>query len=284
MLTIKWVQVRKREDVITVGLINYIVAAVCFLPEFLISGESSTTVNSIWTGSMMGACYFIAFFFVVYVIKWIGAAAATVIASLSLLMPIICGVYIWGENPNSFQIFGVGLSLVALAMIGGKQKEQTVSDSPNEEPASYTNRSFGFVLLILVLFFLLCGLSRLAQEAFKHVCDESERPTFIVTAFTVAAIPSMAFLIYRRKQVSLNEIVFGTIMGVANVLQTHFILKSLDLFDGFIVFPVVGAGGLILTAVVATGLLGERISTKSKIGIGIACVALVLLNWIPGSS
>ena len=300
MLTIKWLHVRGRENVITVGAINYIVAAFAFLPEFLSASEPIVTTNALWTGSLMGASYFIAYFFVIYAIKWVGASASTVIAALSLLIPIVCGVYIWGEDPNTFQVVGVGLSLLALSLIGGKPKhsanagaqeinqpDNPMPDNPMpDSPMPNSQDSWlkklanqrWFMPAILVIFFILCGLSRLAQEAFKHVCEEPQRPTFIVTAFTLAAIPSSILLIKRRKSIVLSELGMGCLMGVANVLQTHFILKALDVFDGFIVFPVVGAGGLILTAVVATGLLGERISRKTTIGIAIACLALTLLN------
>jgi multidrug transporter EmrE-like cation transporter len=70
-------------------------------------------------------------------------------------------------------------------------------------------------------------------------------------------------------------------MGGANFLQTHFILKSLNYFEGFVVFPVTSAGGLVLTTLVATGMLGERLTGKSKFGIVLASLALVLLHWVP---
>lgn len=269
MLTIKWVQVRQREDVVTVGAISYIASAVAFLPEFILTDVPIVTTNSVATGCMMGACYFVAYFFAIYAIKWIGASAATVISALSLLVPIVFGVYVWKEDPNAFQIFGIGLSLIALMLIGGQTKAAAAPKRPWFSP------------MMLVVFFLLCGCSRLAQEAFKHICEEVQRPTFIVAAFTTAAVPSLALLMGRRRRVCLRELGFGALMGLCNVLQIHFILKSLELFDGFIVFPVVGAGGLVLTALVATSCLGESLSRKTNLGIAIACLSLVLLNWMP---
>ena len=50
MLAIKWVQIRQREDVITVGAINYIVAAVLIAPEFLHNDLSHVT----WEASLTG--------------------------------------------------------------------------------------------------------------------------------------------------------------------------------------------------------------------------------------
>ena len=61
-LIIKWVHVRQREDIVTVGPINYITAAVLILPWFL-SQTAPPELNAALCGACMGTVYFIAFFF-----------------------------------------------------------------------------------------------------------------------------------------------------------------------------------------------------------------------------
>ena len=77
-----------------------------------------------------------------------------------------------------------------------------------------------------------------------------------------------------------TEWFIGIGLGLANILQTHFILKSLKQFDGFIVFPVTSAGSLMFVTLVATRFMGEKLGKLTYIGIAIACIALILLNWI----
>ena len=117
----------------------------------------------------------------------------------------------------------------------------------------------------------------------KHVSEPAHRPTFLLAAFIIASIPSIGLMIYRRKRISLSELSMGIALGLSNVLQSYFLLKSLQYFPGFIVFPVVSAGGLMFITFYATIVFGEKLSTKSYIGIGIATIALVLLNWLPES-
>ncbi len=270
-LCIKWVENRGREDIVSVGMINYIFAAAISLIEvYGIPGEE-IGASAITTGATMGVSYFVAFFFCVYAIKWIGVANSTVISILSICVPILAGVLVWSEKPNAQQWFGVGLALLALSLIGKKGdavSQGTVPDRP------------WFTPLVVIGFFVLCGLSRLAQEAFKHLCLEAERPVYLTSAFGIAAIPSLAFLLYRKKHISTREWLIGSGLGAANILQTHFILKSLKLYPGFIVFPVVSAGSLMLVTLVATQFMGEKLGRLTYLGIGIACVALVLLNWM----
>jgi len=278
MLCIKWVQSRQREDLLTVGVVNYIVAAVLILPEFMIAlpGPGSP-LNAILTGGVMGACYFIAFFFVMSAVRTTGASSTSVIGALSILLPISCGIFIWNETPHPLQSTGVVLAVLALSLVGSNRAQsQQATGSSGDSPPRRLMTS-----MILTVFFLLAGLSRLSQEAFKHESHPDHRPTFLFTAFAVAAIPSTVILIARRQRPTWRELTFGTLLGTANILQTHFILKSLHYFPGYIVFPASSAGGVLLTVIVATGLLGEKLNRKTCWGIGIAIISLVLLNWLP---
>ncbi|MFP6762380.1 MAG: EamA family transporter [Planctomycetaceae bacterium] len=280
MLCIKWVQLRQREDLLTVGVINYIVAAALTVPEFLTSGTSETSVNAILTGGILGICYFVAFFFVMSAVKTAGASSTSVIGALSILLPIGCGVFIWQETPHPLQAGGVVLAVLALSLVGSNRTDTPHTADPGPTVRSRNRKA----PVILTVFFLLAGISRLTQETFKHESHAEQRPTFLFTAFAVAAIPSIVILTVRRRRPTLREFGFGILLGTANILQTHFILKSLHHFPGFIVFPVSSAGGVLLTVTVATVFLGERLNRRTCWGIGIAVVSLVMLNWLPGNT
>jgi drug/metabolite transporter (DMT)-like permease len=267
-LLIKLVHVRNSEDIVTVGAINYIVAAFLVLPEFIADDVSAISTFAVATGGTMGTCYFIAFFFVIQAVRRIGASSATVIGGLSILLPIACGALLWNEQPNSYQTAGIVLAIFALSLIGRHGRAEA-EGRPWLTP------------VILVSFFLLAGVARLTQGAFKHGSEADQRPTFLITAFVVAAIPSIGILAYRKLPISLLELVLGFAMGSANILQLHFTLKALQHLPGFIVFPIGSAGCLIMTALVATRLLGERLSRGTYVGIAVASIALVLLNWLP---
>jgi len=90
-------------------------------------------------------------------------------------------------------------------------------------------------------------------------------------------VASLVVLGVRRKPLAVSELLIGIALGTANLLQVYFVLKSLELFDGFIVFPVTSAAGLAFTTLAAVTLLGERPSWLSYLGIGVAIAALLLL-------
>lgn len=267
-LLIKWVGNRKRENVLTVGAINYIVAALLISPEFTTAEIESISLNAVITGGVMGTCYFITYFFVVHAIRKIGASAATVIGGLSILLPIVSSAVIWNDVPNVYQCVGIALAIASLALIGRHSRERTL------------DRSW-VTPVIMVSFFFLAGLARLSQEVFKHGSDADQRPVFLLTTFVIAAVPSLVILVTRKLRFSLRELVFGCAMGTANILQLHFTMKALQVLPGFIVFPIISAGCLVLTALVATQFLDEQLNTRTRLGIALASIALVLLNWLP---
>ncbi len=283
ILVLKWVQVRGREEIVTVGCINYITAAIAMAPVvFLQTSPSELEMTPALLGSVNGICYFVAFFFVIYMIRWIGVASSNVISALSMLMPIGFGILVWDESPTAFQLVGVVLAMISLSLIGDKPKDKLKSfdkidlDEPETHAVSNTIR-----VAAMIIFFILCGLSRLAQEAFRYLCDRDQTQLlsqYTLAAFVVAAIPSIVVLIVRRKKIVFLEIVFGVVLGLSNLLQVHFVLESLKVFEGYIVFPVTSAGGMVLITLVATQLLGEKLSVKTYICISIATLALVLLK------
>ena len=281
-LCIKWVHVRGKEDIITAGAINYIVAAMIIAPWFVIDGQQTGDVPAMVAGGSMGLMYFINFFFVIWCVRVVGASSTTVVGVLSMLIPIIYAAVVWSSTPHWVQAIGIAMAFISLILIGLKPDRQNVGiENEKTETESETSNKAAFswtAPLVLGGFFLLCGLSRIAQESFKYESVESQKPTFLLAAFVAAGIPSIILLLWRRRKVALMETVVGIAMGVANASQIWFTLKTLQLIPGFIFFPVSSAGGIIFTMFVAVLFMDERVSRRALIGIAIAVIALTMMN------
>lgn len=282
-LCLKWVQVRRREDIVTAGAINYITAAVLSFANFYPQTKSQTIdTAAVLTGAAMGACYFTAYFFVIYLIKWVGAASSAVVGSLSILIPIAVAALVWQETPNAWQWAGIGLAIASLSLIGTSKSptnatQTTAAQKPNAPIDPATKRAKN-VVLVLLGFFVIAGSSRLAQRAFGHLSTEEHRSTFLFSAFAVAGTASLILLVARRRMPRAAECSIGLALGATNIVHTRLLMKSLDQNPGYIVFPIASAGALIFTTIVASQFLGERNSPRTVLGISIAVVALVLLN------
>jgi drug/metabolite transporter (DMT)-like permease len=276
-LCIKWMHVRGTEDVITAGAINYIVAALIIGPWCFLDGQQTGDVPAIVSGTSMGAVYFTAYFFVIWCVRVVGVSSTSVVSVLSMLIPIVFAALVWGDQPSLLQSAGITLALVSLILIGIKPKKQSTAKVTDSDVVAEKNFSW-VPTLILGGFFLLCGLSRVAQEAFKHVSPIDQKPTFLLAAFLAAGVPASIVLLWRRRKILPMELFIGFLMGVTNGSQVWLTLRTLDYLEGFIFFPVSSAGTIIFTMFVAVLFLQERISRRAMIGIGVAVVALVMMN------
>ena len=278
-LLLKWSQ-NRRLDTISIGMVNYICAAVCVLPWIAQQESPQFETYAMLTGGSMGICYFIAYFFVIYSIRVVGASSTMVVIVLSLIVPITFAVILWDERPTVLQTVGIGLALCSLSLIGRKPASKESEEPKKEESKDLVESSpkLWLVIFVLVTFFCLCGFNRLAQEAFKHLSQPEQRPTYLLTAFVCASVPSISVLLYRFRRMSKVELLTGVALGASNVLGTLFVLQSLEFFPGYIVFPVTSAGALLLTTMVATMALQERLGKLTYVGIGVAVIALFCLS------
>ena len=218
------------------------------------------------SGATTGGAYFVAFFFLASTLRWRGAALASVVSRLSILIPILCGILIWHEQPSAMQYAGIVLACVALGLIRRGRLHLNMSELPWYAP------------LHMALFFIVAGVSRLGTEAFHQTAAPYEKPAFLLAVFGLSAFASVILMLIRRRLPGREELIFGAGIGLANVSQTFVILKALDVYDGFVVFSMVSAGGLVFTALVAVFLMGEKLTRGSCVGIAIAAIALVMLQ------
>ncbi|MDA0841857.1 MAG: EamA family transporter [Planctomycetota bacterium] len=264
ILGMRWNQKNGR-DILSVGAINYITGWMVSAILYFLPGNQAYSTPAILWGTVNGAGYFIAFFLLLKTMRLKGAAQATVIARLSILVPVFVGIAVWGETPAPMEWGGIALACVSLLLIGG---------GANLSPADLPRQAF----TIIALFFVVAGCSRLAQEGFKHQAADNEQMAYLLAAFTCMGVCSVIMLIKRGVRPGWAECWTGILIGIANSLQVLFILKALKEYPGYVVFPVTGAGGMLVTTFAAVLWLKESLSSRSLIGILLAVLSVVALQ------
>ena len=68
------------------------------------------------------------------------------------------------------------------------------------------------------------------------------------------------------------------VLGLTNALANAALLESMHQLPSVIVFPFYSAVGLVVAVVAARLLWGERISQRETLGLGLAIVAVALVN------
>ena len=270
---VRWVQLHRRYDVLSVGAVNYLVAFACGIVTLLAASGAAEGATSdlragspaLLTGAALGLSYFVAFFLLLRTLELRGATITTALSRLAVLVPIALAVALWGERPGAMQWLGIAVSVGAVFLM----------NAPQRSPVS-PGREVGWA--IPLVFFLVAGGAFASQETFNHVAQPADKPLFLVAGFAVAAAGSLVLLVVRRIRPTARELSAGLILGVANAVQVFVLLRALDRLPGFLVFAVTGAGGVIGTALMAAVVLRERPRGLRGLGIGVAAAALVLLQ------
>ena len=264
ILCVRWSQ-QRNNNVLTIGIVNYAVGAIASVFWFLISAKEWITPSVLLTGGLNGICYFCSFLLLIVVVSVKGAANTTIITRLSILLPILYGILVWSERPSVCQSIGILLAMTSLGLVGNRGANITRQDH------------IRYFAWFPILFFLLAGTGRISQDMFKYLCDPEQHQAHLAITFSIAAVPSAALFIVRRQWPTVTERIMGTILGLINVMQVYCLLKALQIYPDFIVFPVTSAAALVFTTLMAVWMLKERLRLKSYAGIGLAVCALVLL-------
>ena len=186
ILGTRWAQ-HRRADILSVGGVNYIVALLGALVLYQLDEAKAFSIAACVSGATTGGAYFVAFFFLASTLRWKGAALASVVSRLSILIPIGCGILIWHEQPSPMQYAGIGLACVALGLIRRGRLHLDLSQLPWYAP------------LHMAVFFIVAGVSRLGTEAFHQTAASHEKPSFLLAVFGLSAFASIILMLVRRR-------------------------------------------------------------------------------------
>lgn len=181
--------------------------------------------------------------------------------SCGFLIPTFVSVFIYDEALTFWQVIGVVLILLSFVV--------------SVEKFQKGERKWFFLVITA---FLCNGMVGLLQKLFRTSDYGSEQSVFMVIAFLVGAV--LTFLMMPKTGQSLPSKGFlktvlgsGLMLGLVNVINVY----VSGVLPGIIVFPSVNGGGIIASAIFARMLVGEKISSRKKLGIVIGVIAICLI-------
>ncbi len=256
----------RRCEMVVVGVANYIAAsAVMLLACFLNGVRPWGSSPYVILGLMMGASYVAVWVMLEVTLHRSGVSISSMVAQLSVLVPVLVSIFIFLERPGPVRIAGIILGGLCLPIIGTRVRGEGL-------------RSGGYSILWLFGLFLICGLIGSLVKAFRELAPAEDFFPFMLAAFAGAAIGTALLLLHRRVRVVRRDLLYGIPLGMLNCLALFGMLFALKELDGSLVFPVRAAASLLLTFGVAFLLFGERLRGRSLMAIPLAVVALVLMN------
>ncbi len=250
---------------------NYVVA--CGVGFFFYEG--TITISEIpkkpwfWGTFLLGFLFIGVFNLMAATAQKVGVSVASVATKMSLVIPVVLGVFLYKETVGFVKIIGIVLALVAVYFASYK------------EGAAKAGKN---ALLLPIMVFLGSGLIdaslNYAQELY---IDETEFPLFSATVFGSAAIIGF-FLIgiksfQKPLRVNLKNVAAGIVLGIPNYFSIYFLLRALQNKDltSASVFTINNVAIVMFSTLLGILLFKERLSVKNWGGIVLAIISIILV-------
>lgn len=258
-------------DVLKAIFINYIVA---FSMGFLLAERQIPIVEIYlepwFSGALILGALFIAIFFVMAMTAQKNGVSVTSIAGkMSVVVPILFGIFLYNESVTFFKILGIVIALIAVYLSSVKEEKQAKNGT----------------LLFPVLLFIGSGtIDTLLKYVQVNYVADADVSVFSGSLFGIAAIFGLVILsirtIKKREAFGVKNVLAGIVLGVPNYYSIVFLMKALQNknIESSTLFTVNNVAIVIVSTLVGLFFFKEKFSLKNKIGVVLAILGIVLVT------
>lgn len=231
----------------------------------------------------LGIVFVVAFMLISLTTQKINVTAASLAGNMSLVIPVLFGLFIFQNNNKEFTLFNyAGLLLALLALgLGAIQ----VSPQKQKEPLSgYAPSSL--LWLLPVLTFMASGTNNtLINFLSSKYYAPTQTTVFMIIACVGALLAGTSVLLYKillkGEKLELRSIVGGLILGIPNFLSLYFLLQALASFgnSAAFVFPIYNILSMLVSSLAAWLIYKEKLNPYNRIGLAVAVLAILLISY-----
>ncbi len=260
-------------DVLKAIVVNYFVA---FVLGFL-SSEKSIVITEIpqqpwFLGALiLGAMFVSVFFVMAMTAQKNGVSVTSVAGKMSVVVPILFGVFLYNESVTVLKFSGIAIALVAVYLASVKEEKN------NKVKAS---------LLFPILLFVGSGaIDTLLKYVEVNFVKAQDIPVFSGSLFAIAAFFGVIILtiktIKKPAPFGVKNIIAGVVLGIPNYYSIVFLIKALQVkgIESSVLFTINNVAIVVVSTIVGLLLFKEQFSIKNKIGIALAIVGIVMVTF-----
>ncbi len=200
-----------------------------------------------------------------------GLSVASVASKMSVVIPVIFGLYVYKEHLSILKGIAIVLALAAVYLTSQKTPQKNAPKSSKS-------------LLWPGILFLGSGVLDTTLKYLETTyVSPNEIPIFSSTLFFSAACIGCCIIVVKAFKykfvLHLKTVVGGCILGVVNYYSIYLLLKALQ-YEGFessTLFTINNVAIVMLSTLLGLLLFKERLDSKNWIGIGIAILSIVLI-------
>ena len=243
---------------------NYLTAALIALFIGDVNYNVTNLVNTAWFHSTiaLGAFFIVMFNIMAITTQKLGISISSMASKMSLIIPVIGAIIFQNASIGIYKIAGIIIAIAAVYLTFKKSGSTT-------KPTLAIILFFGAGILDMWIDFIRNN----------YLSSTFDFNSFIVTVFFTAFGMGLLKVIWEGKRILRKNIVAGIVLGVPNYFSIYFVLLALENLGGIYVFPILNIGVVLLSAIISWLFYQEQMSKTNWMGIGLACLSIVIILW-----
>ena len=259
---------------------NYIT---CVITGSLVNGAFPVNADAIGTPWFRWACImgvlFVSIFNIIGITtQKIGVAVASVANKLSLIIPVILSVYLYGETVAGWKLAGVAIALVAVILTC----YPSVAGNGDSKASGSGSLKYILPLVLFIGSGLLDSLINHVQQT--YVTAENSN-AYLISGFFSAAVIGSVLLVFqyllKKRKFEWKHVAAGILIGIPNYFSIwcliHFLKASP--WESSASIPMNNMGIVLFSTLVAAVLFKERLSAINWVGVLLSAVAIYLIAF-----
>ena len=197
-----------------------------------------------------------------------GVAITAVFSKMSVIIPVIVGIFLYSESLNLLKVLGIISTFAAFILVFYKKEKKKVKFS---------------IIIFPILIFFSNGIIDSTLKYIEFNLIDNDYTQFLTSVFISAFILCSLVLAFKylksKKSFSLATIIGGILLGILNYATTYFMLLAMSRFESNVLFPIQNVGIVMVSALFGLFLFREKLSTMNWIGILLSILAIMLITF-----
>lgn len=251
---------------------------------FLIAskGELSFQMEVVGYSVLFAVGYCMALAFSFLAIANGSLSLTSLVLQFSLIIPTFYGIFFLQEETDFFLFAGIALLVASIVLVNipvGEKKEKNAETEQTEKNQNKTTWKWALFALLMFIGNGGCSTVQKMQQIHFNGLYKSE---FMIVALIITTVAFVVISLFTERKEMLPALKKGVgyyaVYGVANGISNLIVLLLATKMSSSIVYPVLSAGGIVITSFVSVFVYKEKMNLFQKIGLLLGVLAIVALN------
>lgn len=253
-------------------VINYIVAFALGYLYQPYNFQNILSADWIYLSTISGIILSVLFFIYALSIKYFGISITALSGKMSILIPIIVGFVLLGDQILAHRIIGIIMIFPALYLLLYENDKHTKSNKTK-------------YLIFPILLFLFAGSNDSVfkiADTYYLLGDISNVYMYLTNAFAISFVIAIIVILIQKPSINKNQYlktgIAGIELGILNWYSTFFFLRAIRLLPISIFIPLYNICLVLMSVLLGRILFKEKFDKNKIVGTIIAILSIVLLS------